>query len=204
MGYTIPLRNRPDGYPGLGPAGDLVGELVARAGTAAQLTDVVPVSGEHAYATDTMKLVIGDGKTSFAKLPDLAHRTVVTMTDWGDVPDRDGADLVYNVGPNGTPQLMAPTHDGQRLTIIADYPTINANFGSLFYVGDAVMQGYDSAVGGVYAYHQNYYPVADSSLGAMIQVEATSCLLKDPNMQQVPPLVWTVVNQVNLTTGEGF
>ena len=37
MGYTIPLRNRPNGYPGLSPDGDLVGNLIVRTGAAVQL-----------------------------------------------------------------------------------------------------------------------------------------------------------------------
>ncbi|NLX60074.1 MAG: hypothetical protein GXY74_13430 [Phycisphaerae bacterium] len=204
MGYTIPLRNRPNGYPGLSADGDLVGNIIVRTGTAAQLSHVVLAPGEYAYAADTKKLVMGDGATIFADLSGIGTRSVVAVTDFIEVPGRDDMDIVFNVEVYGTPILMEPRRDGQRLTIIAGYAAVVANYGELFYVGDTVVQGYDTAVGGLYAYYQNYYPVTDPTAGAVIQLEATSRLLKNPGMPELPPLVWTVVGQMNLTTGEGY
>lgn len=62
------LFDQPNGVPKLDGDGHLVGTIIARNGTAAALASVVPALGELAIATDTMKLVIGDGVSTFAAL----------------------------------------------------------------------------------------------------------------------------------------
>ena len=132
MGYTIPLRNRPNGYPGLSADGDLVGNIIVRTGTAAQLSHVVLAPGEYAYAADTKKLVMGDGATIFADLSGIGTRSVVAVTDFIEVPGRDDMDIVFNVEVYGTPILMEPRRDGQRLTIIAGYAPWSPTTASCF------------------------------------------------------------------------
>jgi hypothetical protein len=58
------LRNQPNGFAGLDANGDLLGTLVNRAMTYAELMDgVVPEVGEFVYCTDTRDVHVGDGVT---------------------------------------------------------------------------------------------------------------------------------------------
>lgn len=54
--------------PMLNASGQLVGPVINRAGTAAELAAVVPAAGEVAYETDTGRVLMGDGSTACASL----------------------------------------------------------------------------------------------------------------------------------------
>jgi hypothetical protein len=60
--------NAANGVAGLDGNGDVVGQIVVRKDTAANLASVVLVAGQPALATDTLKEVIGDGANTFANL----------------------------------------------------------------------------------------------------------------------------------------
>ena len=57
-------KNQPYGYAGLDANGDLVGTLIPRSGTAAEIGQIVLLAGEVAYCTDTGQIRIGDGTTA--------------------------------------------------------------------------------------------------------------------------------------------
>jgi hypothetical protein len=45
-------KNQPNGYPGLDANGNLVGTIIPRSGTAAEIDQIVLLAGEVAYCTD--------------------------------------------------------------------------------------------------------------------------------------------------------
>ena len=84
-GNTVETQNNKNvanGYAGLDASGNLIGTILIRNDTAANLASVVLGLGQLGYATDTFKYVVGDGVTTFANIPgqQIASKTAGFIT----------------------------------------------------------------------------------------------------------------------------
>jgi hypothetical protein len=57
-------KNQPNGYPGLDANGNLVGTIIPRNGTTAEIDQIVLLAGELTYCTDSGEVRVGDGATA--------------------------------------------------------------------------------------------------------------------------------------------
>jgi len=112
----------PDGVAGpLDSAGNLPATMIQLEGAASQLASVVPDSSQFARASDTGKLVIGDGVTPFAMLPSLlssAQLVDVQQFPTGAIPGSVTLTaLDTTIFALGNTMLPRPQYVGQRVRI---------------------------------------------------------------------------------------
>lgn len=121
-------KNQPNGVVGIGSDGSVTYDpILVRTGTAAALAAFVPQAGQHVYATDSHKLVIGDGTTTFASLSAFALSSALASylsTSGGSMSGDIGmgnAMLSFNgAGDLGGGEINGTAYDANGAAIYSD------------------------------------------------------------------------------------
>jgi hypothetical protein len=105
-------KNAANGYAGLDSSGNLVGPIVIYEDTAANLATLVPLAGQQMFATDSQKLVVGDGATTFANLSNLSSLGTY-------VSQQASSASTFNIS-NGSATVGAAAFAASHLIIVAE------------------------------------------------------------------------------------
>jgi hypothetical protein len=121
MGYTIPLRNLPNGYAGLDGDGNLrVNGVIVRAETAAAMASILLAAGELGFETDSKLFKVGDGATLGGRaLAELASPSTVVVRATG-TPTQNGDALkaAYTAAKTLTPNGSALSASNRAAVLV--------------------------------------------------------------------------------------